>query len=112
MRLERDNRRTGVAEKAIELADTQDRRQHEYATAALEANVKIEVDRMAFQRRLAWVGVAVFAILVFGLLGFALYGDDEQRAVAERFGGFGLIGLAGYGIFTTLAKVVKALAKP
>lgn len=112
LRLERDNRRTGVAEKAIELADTQDRRQHEYATAALEANVKIEVDRMAFQRRLAWVGVAVFAILVFGLLGFALYGDDEQRAVAERFGGFGLIGLAGYGIFTTLAKVVKALAKP
>ena len=112
LRVERDNRRSDIAEKAIELADTQDRRQYEYATAVLEANAKIQAERTAFLRRLAW-GVAGFlAILVFGLLGFAFYGDDAQRTLAEGIVVPGLIGLAGYGVITTVTKVVKALAKP
>ena len=74
--------------------------------------MQIQVDRMVFLRRLAWVCASFFAILVFGLLGFAFYGDDVQRTLAERIVVSGLIGLAGYGVITTVTKVVKALAKP
>ena len=66
MRLERDNRRSNITEKALELADTQDRRQFEYASATLNANMQIQVDRMVFLRRLAWVCASFFAILVSG----------------------------------------------
>lgn len=112
LRLERDNRRSDVAEKTIELADAQDRRQFEYATAMGEANMKIQMERTAFLRRLAWVCAGFLAVLVFGLLGFAFYGNDVQRTLAERIVVSGLIGLAGYGVITTVTKVVKALGKP
>lgn len=112
LRLERDNRRSGVAEKAIELADTQDRRHFEYANKTLDANMSIQEARMAFLRRLAWVSSGFFALLVCGLLGFAFYGNEVQRILAERIVVSGLIGLAGYGVITTVTKVVKALAKP
>lgn len=112
LRLERDNRRSGITGKSIELADTQDRRQFEYANKALDANLKLQEARLAFLRRLAWVCSGFFAILVVGLLGFAFYGNDAQRTLAERIVVSGLIGLAGYGVITTVTKVVKALAKP
>lgn len=112
LRLERDNRQSSVTEKALELADTQDRRQFEYVTASLEADMKIQVARMAFLRRLAWVCAGFLALLILGLLGFAFYGDDSQRTLAERIVVSGLIGLAGYGVITTVVKVVNALARP
>lgn len=74
--------------------------------------MKIQVGRMAFLRRLAWVCAGFLALLILGLLGFAFYGDDSQRTLAERIVVSGLIGLAGYGVITTVVKVVNALARP
>lgn len=44
-RIERDNRRSQVMEKALEVVDAQDKRQFEFATATRDANLRQLADR-------------------------------------------------------------------
>ena len=53
--IERDNRRSQVAEKELAVVDAQDQRQFEYASATRDANLQQLADRQAFMRRFAWV---------------------------------------------------------
>lgn len=60
---------------------------------------------------MTWSCVAFAALLISVLLGFALFGDDGQRALAATIAVPGLIGLAGYGVVATLGRVVKAFTR-
>ena len=110
-RIDRDNRRSSLMEKALELADAQDVRQFEYASATRDANLELRRERLTFLRQVSWAGVTFVAFLILALLGFALFGRDEQRDLVGALAVPGLIGLAGYGVLTTLVRVVKAFAK-
>lgn len=110
-RIERDNRRTSLWEKSIEVLDAQDRRQFEYASSTRDANIALRRQQHAFLRRVTWTGIAFVAVLTVVLLAFALFGGDEQRTVAAKIVVPGLIGLAGYGVLTTLGRVVKAFSR-
>ena len=110
-RIERDNRRTSLWEKSIDALDAQDRRQFEYASTTRDANIGLRREQHAFLRRVTWAGVAFFAFLTVVLLAFALFGGEDQRALAATIAVPGLIGLAGYGVLTTLGRVVKAFSK-
>lgn len=111
-RIERDNRRSQVMEKALELADVQDKRQFEYASATRDANLQQQTDRQAFLRRLVWVFSSFIGILVLAVLGFAFLGNDTQRAFAQEVGGYAFIGIAGFGVITTVGRVIKAFTRP
>ena len=110
-RIERDNRRTSLWEKSIEALDAQDRRQFEYASSTRDANIGLRREQQAFLRRVTWAALAFVAFLTVVLLAFALFGGEQQRALAAKIVVPGLIGLAGYGVLTTLGRVVKAFSK-
>ena len=111
LRIERDNRRTSRDEKAFELVDAQNKREFEYASATRDANLRLRSEQLTFLRRVVWAGVAFIAFLTLGLLAFALFGNDEQRDLVAKIAVPGLIGLAGYGVVTTLTRVVRAFTK-
>lgn len=106
-RIERDSRRSQVMEKALEVVDAQDKRQFDFATATRDANLRQLADRQAFLRRVVWVFSGFFGVLTIAILGFAFFGNDAQRALAQAVGGYGLVGIAGFGVITTVGRVIK-----
>lgn len=109
--IERDNRRSQVMEKALEVHDAQDQRQFDYASATRDANLQQQTERQAFLRRVVWVFSAFSGALVLAVLGFAFLGNDGQRALAQEVGGYGLIGIAGFGVITTVGRVITAFTR-
>lgn len=108
-RIERDNRRSAVMEKALELADAQDKRQFEFASQARDADIEFRQRHFGFLRQVV-VGLGgSLVVIVLALLGFAFFGSEEQRQIAEAIVTPALIGLAGYGVVTALTKVVKSM---
>ena len=110
LRVERDNRQLRVQEKGQELDDGQDLRRYKYASAQLEANVGLQRERMTFIHRFSWALAGFFAIVVFGLAGFAFYGNDEQRALAENVVILVVTAIAGFGFGTVRTQAAKTLA--
>ena len=110
-RIDRDNRRTQLAEKALELANDQDKRGFEYASKQQQMADRSEERRF----RLAWslsIGVLVVMVAVTGLtMWMAFFGDDVQRAVAQELGRNGLVGLAGFGVVSGLIRLVRSLLR-
>lgn len=107
--IERDNRRSQVMEKELEWLNAQDQRQFEYASATRDANLQQLADRQASCR----VGVSCFAgVLVLAVLCFAFLGNDAQRALAQDVGGYALVGIAGFGVLTTVGRIIKAFTRP
>ena len=94
-------------EKALEVVDAQDKRQFEFATATRDANLRQLADRQAFLRLVVWVFSGFFGVLTIAILGFAFFGDGAQRALAKAVGGYGLVGIAGFGVITTVGRVIK-----
>lgn len=111
-RIERDNRRSQVMEKTLEVADAQDQRQFEYASATRDADLQLQNGRQAFLRHVVWAFSCFFGVLVLAVLGFAFLGDDTQRALAQKVGGYALVGIAGFGVITTVGRVIKAFTRP
>ena len=99
-------------EKALEVVDAQDQRQFEYASATRDANLQQQGGREAFLRRFSWVFSGLFGVLVLTVLGFAFLGNEAQRALAQDLGGFALVGIAGFGVITTVGRVIRAFTRP
>ena len=110
-RIDRDNRRTQLAEKALEFADDQDKRQFEYASKQQQMADRSEERRFRLARSLS-IGALVVIVAVTGLtMWMAFFGDDVQRAVAQELGRNGLIGLAGFGVVSGLIRLVRSLLR-
>ena len=110
-RIDRDDRRTQLMAKALELADDQDKRQFEFASE--QQRVADRAERRRFS--LAWslaVGVLAVVVVATGLtMWMAFFGDDVQRAVAQELGKNGLVGLAGFGVVSGLVRLVRSLVR-
>lgn len=109
-RIERDNRRTDLMAKALELADVQDKRQYLFHTSNLEARRERERSRFALVRSVTWGILSVAAIVVALLLGMAFFGTETQRSAATATVTNGLIGLAGWGIVSGLVRLLRSMA--
>lgn len=108
-RIDRDNRRTALLEKSLELVAEQDRRQFEFASKAREDEVALLRDQSSFFRRLMWTLVGVGVVASAALFVLAFFGTDEQRSTASVIATPALIALAGYGVFATLARAMKSI---
>ena len=108
-RVDRDNLRTAVIEKSLEVSDEQDRRQFEYATKAREEEMALERDQSVFFRRLVWTLVALCALFFTALYILVFFGTEEQRATASVIATPALIAVAGYGVIATLTRAMKSI---
>lgn len=99
-------------EKALDVVSAQDERQFQYASETRDANLRQQTERQAFLRRVVWVFSAFSGLLVLAILGFAFFGDEDQRALAQAVGGYGLIGIAGFGVLTTVGRIIRSFTSP
>ena len=111
-RIESNDRRSQVMAKALEVFDAQDRRQFEYASATRDADLQQQADRLAFLRRVVWVFSGFFGAVMLAILGFAFLGNDAQRTLAQDVVGYGLVGIAGFGVITTVRQAIRAFTRP
>ena len=108
-RINRDNRRAAVAEKALEVADASDRRMFELASKSREENVTLEREKLKRVSGVIWALLGLAGVMVLAVLGFLFLGNETQRAAAAGIGSPALIAIAGYGVIKTLVTVVKGL---
>lgn len=109
-RIERDNRRTDILMKALELAEVQDKRQFLFHTNRLETRTERERNRFAFVRSVTWVILAIGIGVAALLLAMAFFGTEVQRSAASAMVTNGLIGLAGWGIISGLFRLLRSIA--
>lgn len=109
-RIERDDRRTDVLTKALELADAQDKRQFLFHTNNLEARKERERTRFAFVRSVTWMCLAIGTSVAALLLAMTFFGGEAQRAAASALATNGLIGLAGWGIISGIFRLLRSVA--
>ena len=110
-RIDRDNRRTQLAEKTLKFTDDQDKRQFEFASEQRQREDRDEQRRF---RLASFLSVGAFLVIaaVIGLtMWMAFFGDDVQRAAARELGKNGLIGLAGFGVLSGLIRLVRSLLR-
>ena len=110
-RIDRDNRRTAVTAKQLELEDAEAQRQFTYATQTRDAELALRRDQLKFVRKVIWVLLALGSVVLLVLLGLLTFGDDAQSATAAAVVKPLLIGLGGYGVITALARSVSALTR-
>ena len=110
-RIDRDNRRTAVIEKRLEIADAEAKRQFTHATQTRDAELALRQDQLKFVRKVIWTLLALGSVVVLSLLGLLIFGDDAQSMTVAAIVKPLLIGLAGYGVVTALARVFKALIR-
>ena len=108
-RIDRDNRRTDVLMKALELADAQDKRQFLFHTNNLETRRESERTRFAFVRSVTWSTLAIGTGAAALLLAMAFFGSETQRAAASVVVRNGLIGLAGWGIVSGVFRLLRSI---
>ena len=108
-RISRDNRRTALMEKTLAIADTKDKRQYDFASKTRDAEVALRKDRLGLLRTIVWAALGLGSVVLLSLLGLVFFENDGQRATAAALVNPALIGLAGYGVITTLTRVLKAL---
>lgn len=110
-RIDRDNRRTQLAEKTLEFADDQDKRQFEYASKQRQREDRSEQRRFRLASFLSVGSFLVIAVIIGLTMWMAFFGDDVQRIVARELGKNGLIGLAGFGVLSGLIRLVRSLLR-
>ena len=108
-RVNRDNRRTALMERTLDFADTKDKRQYEFASKTRDAEMALRKDRLRLLRTIVWVVLGLGSVILLSLLGLVFFGNEDQRATAAALASPALIGLAGYGVITTLTRALKAL---
>lgn len=86
--------------------------QFEYASATRDTNLQQQAGRQAFLRHVVWVFSGFFGAVMLAVLGFAFLGNDAQRALAQDVVGYGLVGIAGFGVITAVGRVIKAFTRP
>ena len=111
--IERDNRRSQVAEKELAVVDAQDQRQFEYASATLGTPT---CSNWPIAKRSCVVSRGCLrdfsGSLVLAVLGFAFLGNDAQRTLAQDLGGDVLIAIAGFGVITAVGWIIKGFTQP
>ena len=110
-RIDRDNRRTQLAEKTLGFADDQDKRQFEYASKQRQREDRSEQRRFRLASFLSVGSFLVIAAIIGLTMWMAFFGDDAQRAAARELGKNGLIGLAGFGVLSGLIRLVRSLLR-
>ena len=110
-RIDRDNRRTAIMEKQLEVEDAEAQRQFTYFTQTRDAEIALRQDQLKFVRKVIWTLLALGSVVVLSLLGLLIFGDDAQSMTVAAIVKPLLIGLAGYGVVTALARVFKALIR-
>ena len=108
-RINLDSRRADVLEKALEVADAQDKRKFEYASTTRDGNIALEKEKMKRMSVVVFAVLGLASVVVFAVLGFFLLGNEAQRAAAATLGTPAFIAIAGYGVLTTLVTAVKGL---
>lgn len=109
-RIDRDNRRTALMERTLDIADTKDKRQFEFASQTRDAEISLRKARLlGLLRTIVWAALGLGSVVVLSLLGFVFFGNENQRATAAVLVNPALIGLAGYGVIATLTRVPKVL---
>ena len=69
----------------------------------------LQRDKLRLVRSVVWALLALASVTIFSLLGFVFFGNETQRAASTALVTPALIGIAGYGVITTLISAVKAL---
>ena len=110
-RIDLDNRKTALANKAFDLQDAEYQRHFTYATETRNAHLQLQQGQLQFQRKVIWTLLGLMVVVVLGLLGLAAFGDDTQRETALSIATPLLIGLAGYGVITTLGRAFNSLTR-
>ena len=108
-RIIRDNRRTDLREKALEVTAARDRRMFEFMSKTRDDNVALEREKLKLVSGVVWALLGLAGFTVFAVLGFFFLGNETQRAAAARIGSPAVIGVAGYGVIKTLVTVVRKL---
>ena len=104
-----DNRRTDLAEKALEVKAAQDDRKFQMASKASDDNIALEKERLKRIGSIFWVVLGLAGVAVLTVLGFFFLGNETQRAAAASLATPALIAVAGYGVIKTLVTAVKGL---
>ena len=110
-RIDQDNRKTALFNKALDLEDAENQRRFTYATETRNVNLQLQQDHLQFQRKVVWTLLGLMVIVVLSLLGLAAFGSDAQRETAASIGSPLLIGLAGYGVITALRRAFNSLSR-
>lgn len=111
-RIESQDRRWQVREKELLLFDAQNQREFDYFSATRDANLQQQDNRQAFLQHVVWAFSAFFGAVVLAILGFAFLGDDAQRALAQDWGGYGLVAIAGAGVYIAVGRIIRAFTRP
>ena len=110
-RIDRDNRRTAIMEKQLEVEDAEAQRQFTYFTETRDAELALRQDQLKFVRKVIWTLLALGSVVGLSLLGLLAFGDDAQSMTAAAiFKPLG-IGVAGYGVITVFLRPFNALTR-
>ncbi len=107
-----EDRRLSLQEKALELADAQDKRQFEFHSKSRDQHHDRSTRRSSFGRQFMSVALGI-SILVLGLLlWFAFVGDERQSAIALEVLKTLLTGIGGYGVIHSVTLAARRLMGP
>ena len=110
-KIDRDNRRTALQEKALDLTSEQDRRQFDYATKVQDDDMELQRNWSNFFRHVVWTVVVFSIFLILGAFWFVLFGNEHQMQVMKTVISHGLAALGGYGIFYTLSRTMRSIRR-
>lgn len=107
-----EDRRLSLQEKALELADSQDKRQFEFHSKSRDQHHDRSTRQSSFGRQFMWVALGI-SILVLGLLlWFAFVGDERQSGIALEVLRTLLTGIGGYGVIHAVTLASRRLMGP
>lgn len=110
-RIDRDNRRTVVIKKQLEVENAEGQRQFTFATQTRDAELALRQNDQKFVHKFIWASSVFGSVVALILLGLLVLGDDAQRTAAAAIVEPLLIGLAGFGVITALARAVNAITR-
>lgn len=110
-RIDRDNRKTALFDKALDVEDADNQRHFTYATETRNAHLQLQQGQLQFQRKVIWTLLGLMVFVVLGVLGLVAFGSDVQHERVATTGTKLLIGLAGYGVITALIRAFNSLTR-
>ena len=110
-RIDRDNRKTALFDKALDVEDAENQRHFTYETETRNAHLQLQRDQLQFQHKVVWTLLGLMVVVVLSLLGLVAFGSDAQHERAAAMGTPLFIGLAGYGVITALRRAFNSLTR-